>query len=108
MSKSLPFQSPAPRPDRAIGIIRRPPSWSRRSAYWQDDQAPTGEEAQAERQTTAMPLLWIGLGVLLVLACIVFARWGVDSVITPGGPFAAPLGARTVANPTGPALLERR
>jgi hypothetical protein len=33
-----------------------------------DDMAPDGEEARAQRRATSMPIVWLGLGLLVVLA----------------------------------------
>jgi hypothetical protein len=38
-----------------------------------DDLPPTGDEARAEARETVMPLIWIGLGVVVILLFLTLA-----------------------------------
>lgn len=55
-----------------------------------DDQEPTGEEAEAQREETAMPLVWGGLGVLLIVGFIAAVIIGGNPGKTPTHPVIAP------------------
>ncbi len=47
-------------------------TWRDRSRHSDgDDMAPDGEEARAQRRATSMPIVWLGVGLLVVLAFIV-------------------------------------
>ncbi len=38
-----------------------------------NDTPPTGEEAKAQSRQTTMPLIWMGLGALVILLFVAFA-----------------------------------
>jgi hypothetical protein len=43
------------------------------------DDEPTGEEAEAQREETVMPWLWLGLGLVLVAGFVVWMFIGEPS-----------------------------
>ena len=54
-----------------------------------EDEEPTGEEAEAQREETVMPLVWGGLGLAVVLGFVAWLVLG-HSPMKPISPVIAP------------------